>query len=96
MARLERGMRLYDALNYNEGKVLSVEDNKVTYRDNEFNTHTIPSEYAYAVNEELSNKYGFMICDEHNQLEGDYPYYIPMADENAYEVELEHFALKFT
>ena len=96
MALLKNGVRIYDALNYNEGKVLSSTDNEVTYRDDEFNTHIIPTEYAYSINEELTEKYGILICNEHNQLEGEYPYYIPMADENAYEVELEHFSQMYS
>jgi hypothetical protein len=51
----------------------------------------VNEENAYLVNEELSEQYGILICDEHNK-DIDYPYYIPIADENAYSIELEHFA----
>ena len=44
---------------------------------------------------ELSNKYGIDICDEHNETMDNYPYYIPIADENAFEIELEHYSFEY-
>lgn len=95
MAHLNINNKVYDALNYNEGVVIEItEDNKVVYLNNDDKFITIPLEYAYMVNEELSQEYGILICIEHNK-DIDYPYYIPIADENAYAIELEHFSMEY-
>lgn len=84
---------IYDACNYNSGVVIDIKENgTIIYRDEYYNQHTTNINYTYKVNKELSNKYGYIICDEHNE-DIDYPYYIPHADENAYDFELEHFSV---
>lgn len=96
MCHLNIGNTIYDAETFNSGVVIGIEDNNVIYRDDNFNTFSTSIENAYKVNDELSVKYGLIICDEHNNLEGEYPYYIPIADENAYDFELEHFSSCYT
>lgn len=91
MRNITIGSRVYDDTNYREGKVVGFENNKVKLTDEDYNTWLVNEENAYLVNEELSEQYGILICDEHNE-DIDYPYYIPIADENAYTIELEHFA----
>jgi hypothetical protein len=87
---------MYDANNYNFVTLISVEDNVAVVKDENYNTYKVGVDYLYTINEELTNKYGIAICDEHNELDGEYPYYIPIADENAYEFELTHFAMNFS
>ena len=94
MRTLDIGMKVYDCKNYRFGKIVAVntDNNTYTLKDDDYNQYALADEYVYVVDEELSNKYGITICKEHNQTEGEYPYYIPIADENAYEIELVHFA----
>lgn len=42
----------------------------------------------YTINQRLTKKYGYTICDEHKAELAGYPYYIPHRDENAFEIEL--------
>lgn len=91
MRNITIGSRVYDDTNYRVGKVVGFENNKVKLTDEDYNTWLVNEENAYLVNEELSEQYGILICNEHNE-DIDYPYYIPIADENAYSIELEHFA----
>lgn len=93
---LTNGIYMYDANNYNFVTLISVEDNIAIVKDENYNTYKISVDYLYTINEELTNKYGIVICDEHNELDGEYPYYIPIADENAYDFELVHFAMNFS
>lgn len=92
MERLNVNDMVYDALNYNEGVIVDVKDNTIVYRDNNFNTTIIDDKYAYMIDVDLSNKHNITICIEHNQTNGDYPYYIPIANENCYEDELNDFS----
>lgn len=90
------GQRIYDCNTYCMGKVTEINNTdpiecKLKLTDENYNTWWVKAQDAYVVNEELSQKHNIIICDEHDD-ELDYPYYIPIADENAYEIELEHFA----
>ena len=91
MRNIAIGNRVYDDTTYRVGKVVEYNDNIVKLTDEDYNTWLVNEENAYLVNEELSEQYGILICDEHNK-DIDYPYYIPIADKNAYSIELEHFA----
>ena len=90
------GKKMYDAFNYSFVTLISIDNNIAIVKDENYNTYNIVIDYLYAINEELTDKYGIVICDEHNKLEGEYPYYIPIADENAYDFELDHFAVNFS
>ena len=91
MRNIAIGNRVYDDTTYRVGKVVEYNDNMIKLTDEDYNTWLVNEENAYLVNEELSEQYDILICDEHNK-DIDYPYYIPIADENAYGIELEHFA----
>ena len=90
------GQRIYDCNTYCMGKVTEINNTdpiecKLKLTDENYNTWWVKVQDAYVVSEELSQKHNIIIFDEHDN-ELDYPYYIPIADENAYEIELEHFA----
>lgn len=97
MARtLDKGIVAYDAKNYNNVIVVSSNDDITIVRDEYYNNYEVETFYLYIINTDLSNKYGITICDEHNKTNGDYPYYIPLVDENAYDFELEHYSIMFS
>lgn len=43
---------------------------------------------VYQIAKDLTDKYGETICYEHNETNGEYPYYVPANDENYYGFEL--------
>lgn len=89
---LNVGDLVYDDKNYTDAVIVEVlDDNKVLLINDNYDKWKVDINYVYSVNKELSNKYNILICDEHNE-DIDYPYYIPIAQENAYEIELEHFS----
>lgn len=97
MARtLDFGIVVYDAKNYNNVMVISSNEDVTIVRDDNYNHYEVETIYLYVINTDLTNKYGITICDEHNETNGDYPYYIPLADENAYDFELEHFSIMYS
>lgn len=97
MARtLDFGIVVYDAKNYNNAIVISSNEDITIVRDDNYNSYEVETFYLYVINTDLTNKYGITICDEHNETNGDYPYYIPLADENAYDFELEHFSIMYS
>ena len=67
MRNITIGSRVYDDTNYRVGKVVGFENNKVKLTDEDYNTWLVNEENAYLVNEELSEQYGILICDEHNK-----------------------------
>ena len=94
------GQRIYDCETYREGKVVEIVEvspieRKLKLVDENYNHWWVKEQDAYIINEELSKKYNIVICDEHDSYL-DYPYYIPIADENAYEIELEHFSNSYS
>lgn len=93
--RLNVGDKIYDANMYEEGTIIEINDDKVVYRDDDFNVCTTNDECAYKINTELTEKYGIVICDEHNYTEQGYEYFIPIADENAFEYELETYSVNY-
>ena len=93
---LDKGVMVYDDINYEMVVVISSNENKTIVRDENYNQYETDTNNLYTINNELTDKYGIIICDEHNHTENDYPYYIPIAQENAYEFELEHFSISFS
>lgn len=92
---LDKGIKVYDAKNYNYAYVVFSNEDKTIVRDDNYNQYEIDTDDLYVINVELSNKYGIDICDEHNETMDNYPYYIPIADENAFEIELEHYSFEY-
>lgn len=97
MRNIAIGSNVYDCYSYREGKVKEYDavNGIVKIIDEYYNSWSVKEEYVYSVNEDLSQQYNIMICDEHNK-DIDYPYYIPIADENAYDFELEHFSQTYS
>lgn len=91
MERLNIGDKIYDTFNYTEGIVLENNDGVIKYRDNNFNTISSKEKYIYKVNQPLTDKMGIMVCEEfHKDI--NYPYYVPIANENCHENDLAYFS----
>ena len=87
--------RIYDTLNYNEGIITNIENDIITYRDNNFNNHKTKVGSIFKVNEGLSKEFNILICNNNTEND-DRAYFIPMANKAVYAFELKEYSQLFS